>query len=89
MILFKALFVGYGKFDKSIIISTFVLMASINNSLADGFSALFVFMICTYIFKPKYFNNYMNPKYIDTGFVSSRIDYKKRILRIIQKGFFS
>lgn len=60
---FKSLFEGYKLFDKGLIIVTFVLIASTNNSLADNFMPIFIFIVCSYIFHPRFFSLYVSPKY--------------------------
>ena len=63
--LFKKLFKSYNLYDKLIILSTFIFLASTNNSLADGYYSLLNFMICSYIFNPVYFNKYVPQRYLE------------------------
>ena len=65
-LLFKHLFVCYKFIDKSIIISTFILIASTYDSLANNFHSLLVCMICSFIFNPRYLDKYLSSKYIET-----------------------
>ncbi len=62
---FKTLFAEYRLFDKAIIIGTFVLIASTNNSLADHFMPIFIFIVCSYIFSPHYFMHYLPQKWVE------------------------
>ena len=63
ILLFKQLFSKYELFDKLIVIATFIIIASTNDSLATEFLSLLVFMICSFIFNPNNLNKYIHPKY--------------------------
>ena len=61
----KKLFSDYKMFDKLMIICAFLMIASTNNSFAYTYQPLLVFLVCSHIFNPKYFNRYMDAKYVD------------------------
>ena len=51
--LFKRLFLHYTKFNKTFIILTFLLIASMNNSLVTPGAYLPLFILCAYIYSNK------------------------------------
>lgn len=54
--LFKRLFKEYKLFDKLFICFTFLIIASTNNSLVTPGAYLPLFLLCSYLFSPKYKN---------------------------------
>lgn len=56
---------GYTKFNTLIVVSTFVLIASTNNSLSSSFLALCIFLFLCHIFDPKYIRYIVPQKYLE------------------------
>lgn len=63
--LFTQLFKHYQIFNKTCIISTFILIASTNNSLSSSFLPLFIFMLLSHIFDSKYTKLLIPAKYLN------------------------
>ena len=61
----KRLFKDYNLFDKMLVIFTFWIFASINNSLASGFMTLWYFLLLSVLFNPLVFAKIVKKKYID------------------------
>lgn len=61
----KYLYRGYSRISVAITLSTFLLLASTNNSLSVTFIPVFIFLFCTRIFNPQIFRNYVSAKYIE------------------------
>lgn len=61
----KYLYGGYSRISIIITLSTFLLIASTNNSLSVTFIPVFVFLFCVKIFNPTILKKYMPIKYVE------------------------
>lgn len=61
----RYLYVGYSRIVVIITLSTFLLIASTNNSLSVTFIPILLFLICIKIFNPKLFRNCIPIKYVE------------------------
>lgn len=77
--LFTQLFKHYQIFNKTCIISTFILIASTNNSLSSSFLPLFIFMLLSHIFDSKYTKLLIPAKYLNHRICKSYSNKKKQL----------
>jgi hypothetical protein len=57
--------IGYPLFSKLLVLISFLMIASTNNSLSSNFMALFYFLLLTRLFHPKYFELFVGEKFLD------------------------
>ena len=56
----KQLLLSYPMFDKIVISSSFIILASTNNSLYSSYIPLFTFLLCAFVFRPYQLNDRLN-----------------------------
>lgn len=75
--IFMVLLRNYTKFQAFFVTGSFLLIASTNNSLSTDFLALFIFLMLTHLFDPKYIKYLVRPKYLVNRKASTQIRAQK------------